>query len=284
LIALPSLRVVDVQAADGRRLDGLLGCPPGAVVASVVVLHGKGGNCMSGPSRVLLEGLSDAFRVLSLNMRCHDLAYTRQDLPGVDFHAGDPSLPDGGAWEDLAAGPLDVAAGVGFLRDAGPEPVFVAGHSSGGFHAAQYAASDGALAGRVLLSPLLSNRRPLAHWFPSAEQEASALRTAQLMVDQGKGDLLLPLDAWYYAISARSLLERAAEPPGTWLDAVNRSTVPTLMLWGGAESRAGEWAETFERIEAPDRRPVILPGAEHNYIGHEEALVAAVGEFMREHA
>ena len=273
------------MAADGRRLDGLLGAPAGTVRASVVVLHGKGGNCMSGPSRVLLEGLSDdAFRVLSLNMRCHDLAYTRQDLPGVDFHTGDPSLADGGAWEDLATGPLDVGAAVAFLRDAGPEPVFLAGHSSGGFHAAIYAASDPGLAGRVLLSPLVSNRRPFAHWFPTPEREAAALEAARLMVDRGHGDLLLPLDAWYYAISARSLLERAAEPPGIWLDAVNRSTSPTLMLWGGAESRAGEWADTFERIEAPDLRRVVIRDAEHNYIGHESAVASAVAEFVRDHA
>ncbi|MGW3811847.1 alpha/beta hydrolase family protein [Micromonospora sp. NPDC005113] len=275
------VRLVSTAAADGRALDGLLYEPADEVVASVLHLHGKGGNCYSGPGRfvpALMAGTP--VRHLSLNMRCHDLGYSRPDHPAVDLRPGASLSADGGAWELVAEGLQDVGAGVRVLRDLGDQPVFVSGHSSGGFYAAAYGATDPQLAGRILLSPLVSNKRPLRFWFGGPEGVQRALDEARAMVARGDGDLLIALPSWYYGISAASLLERAAEPDDSWIQSVEANRSPVLVLWGGAESRAGEWRVLFEQMSVAGKEMVAVPDAEHNYLGFESSVTAAVAVFL----
>jgi pimeloyl-ACP methyl ester carboxylesterase len=279
LLTRRNAELISTAAADGRVLDGLLYEPTGAPpVASLLYLHGKGGNCYSGPGRFVPAGAGAPLRHLALNMRCHDLAYTRPDLPYVDFRREGPGLADGGFWERLASGTVDVAAGVAALRSLGPEPVVLVGHSSGGFYAAVAAAQDASIAGRVLLSPLTSNKRPLPMWFDGEDGLRAALESARTLVRAGFGHRLISLPSWYYAISAASLLERAEEPDDTWLKAVRANTSPLFVLWGGVESRASHWRDVVGGLEG-DVRSHEVAGADHNYMGFEDVVARAVTEF-----
>lgn len=274
------VQLVGVSADDGRELEGLLYEPDGPAVASVLHLHGKGGNCYSGAARFLprlMAGLP--VRHLALNMRCHDLGYTRADVRYDDFQEGS-ARTDGGWWEQVSIGPVDVAAGVGALRECGPEPVFIAGHSSGGFYTATYCSEDPAIAGRILLSPLTDNRRPLPMWFGDGEGLAAAVEQAREMAASGRGHEVIPLSTWYYGISADSLIERAAEEDAVWLRAMQASAAPVLLLWGGAESRDPLWRSLFDQLSVPDKQLVVVDGADHNYVGHEESVTRAVSEFV----
>lgn len=278
------VQLVGVSADDGRELEGLLYEPDEPPIASVLHLHGKGGNCYSGSARFLPRLMrARGIRHLSLNMRCHDLGYTRADVRFDDFQEGS-ARTDGGWWERVSIGPLDVAAGVRALQECGPEPVFVAGHSSGGFYTAAYCSDDPGIAGRILLSPLTDNRRPLPMWFGDDQGLAAAVEQAQKMADAGRGHEVIPLSTWYYGISADSLLERAAEEEAVWLRAMQASTAPVLFLWGAAESRGPLWHSLFEQLSAPDKEMVVVDGADHNYVGHEESVARAVSDFVTSRA
>lgn len=277
-----ALELVTIEASDGFWLDAALYAGERGGPA-VVLLHGKTQNFYSGPSRFLPPVLAAAgYTCLALNMRCHDLGYTRDDLPyaNIDQLAADRQCQlAGGAWEHLESGHLDVGAGVDFLRARGHRAVGLIGHSSGGFYAVDYAARDASVGARVLLSPLTTNTTPLRAWFPQEAERERVLSDARAMVARGEGHRLIPLPAWYYAISAASLLDRVGERPGWFDEALLASQAPLLLLWGAAEDRGPLWDRYFAQVTAPKAR-VVIPGAEHAYLGQQAAVAEAVRDFL----
>jgi hypothetical protein len=272
--------LVDVPCEDGSLLQGAVRSPGnGDATAAVLHVHGKGGNFYSGPPRTLPPLVApDRFVHLSLNLRCHDLAYSRLgNAAGIAPGAG---AADGGMWERLDEGAPDIAAGVEWLRAHTGLPVVVVAHSAGGYFLADLSATGAAVAGRVFLSPLTSVRFPLSVWWPDPDELAAVGRRAEQMVAVGDGHLLIPVSSWYCAISAASLVERLHERPGRWLSGCNASDAPLLLAWGGEESRAAQWEELFGRLTAPDKRRLELPGTGHEYDGAEQVLADAIAAFV----
>ncbi len=278
-----TIRLLSLRRADGWPLEGGLYAPAvGAPTRDVglVFVHGKGENFYSGPGRWVPPRLiAHGYTCLALNMRCHDLGYTRADVP---FRGAETTecLMDGGAWERLTEGKLDVAAAVDYLRAHGVPRVVVAGHSSGGFYAADYAADDPQLAGLVLLSPVISNQRPFPYWFASEAERDATIARAREMVAAGQGHQLIAVPRWFQAISAASLVERADEPPGWFEGNLARLRMPTLMLYGDQESRADLWDRLLEKVPAPRKSRAVVQ-AEHSYIGQEDAVAAAIRDFVQ---
>ncbi|MGH8869713.1 MAG: alpha/beta hydrolase family protein [Actinomycetes bacterium] len=277
--------LVDVPAADGHPLQGLLyPLPePGRAEAAVLHVHGKGGNFYSGPPRTLPPLLApDRFVHLSLNLRCHDLAYS---LLGDSTDLGaDARTASGGMWERLDDGPVDVRGGVHWLRERTGLPVHVVAHSAGGYFVGDWSPEADEVASRVLLSPLTSVRFPLSVWFGGDDEVAAARAQAEELVRAGHGHHLLTLPTWYFAISAESFLERLDEREDRWLHGCNASPVPLMLVWGGAEGRAPLWRALYDRMTVPDRSSLELPGAGHEYRGHEAALAVAVTAFVDAHS
>lgn len=273
--------LVDVPGASGEPLQGLLYPTPSVDSARAAVLHvhGKGGNFYSGPPRTLPPLMApERYVHLALNLRCHDLAYSRLgDRPGI-VTGGDAA--GGGMWERLADGPVDIAAGVRWLRERTGLPVHVIAHSAGGYFLGDWAPAPDTVASRILLSPLTSVRFPLATWFGAESALRQVTAQAESMVQAGRGHLLIPVPTWYFAISADSLLERLRERPDRWLEGCNASGSPLLLVWGGAETRAAEWREMFQRMTVPDREMLELPGAGHEYAGVQPELAAALTAFL----
>jgi hypothetical protein len=267
---------VPVELVELRRDDGLavdaLWYGGQAHRVGVLHVHGKGSSVLSGPSR-FLPPLLPRMSHLAVNMRCHDLGYT----VGTDDFA-----VEGGMWEDLATGYLDLAAGVAHLRERGVEDVVVCGHSSGGFYAADLMTRDRAVAAWVLLSPLTTNANPFPLWWPDRADQERAAAQASAMVAAGRGRDLLPVPGWFHAISAASLVQRLAEPPGLWESWVARRTAPLLLAWGDDEPRHGLWSRLFEQLARPSDRRLVIPGAGHYYNGQERDLAAGIDRFLAE--
>lgn len=277
---MPPCRLVSVTSADGRVLHGGLYEPRHDPIAAVLHLHGKGGNFYSGPSRFVPEHLPEApIRHLALNLRSHDLAYTRDDIPYRDFESGSTEV-DGGYWEDLETGALDIGAGLDFLADLGDVPLFLSGHSAGGFYAAMQSASDSRVAGQVLMSSVIDNKRALPFWFPQPSELRETCERARGLVESGQGRTLIPLARWYYAISATTLLQRAAEPNRRWSDAVARTEAATLILWGDLETRAALWDTVYEELPTRRKRRAAIPGCGHDYLGRERTVAEEVARFV----
>lgn len=264
-----AVELVELRRDDGHPIDALW-YPADDPRVAVLHVHGKGSSVLSGPSR-FLPPLLPGIAHLAVNMRCHDLAYT----VGTDDWA-----VDGGMWEDLSTGHLDLAAGVAHLRERGVEQVVVSGHSSGGFYAADLMPRDAGIAAWVLLSPLTTNKNPFPLWWPDPEDRDRAAALARAMVAEGRGRDLIPVSGWYQAISAASLVQRLEEPDGVWLESVAHATSPVLMAWGDAEPRHALWDDLFRRFARGADRRLVLAGADHYYRGQERDLAAAIADFL----
>jgi pimeloyl-ACP methyl ester carboxylesterase len=276
-----AVELVRLTTTDNHPLDAALITPQTARPdAAILHLHGKGGNFYTGPSRFVPELTKDRpIAHLALNMRCHDLGYTRYGRASPDFMTADVPVA-GGFWEKISAGHQDVAAAVEFLRDRGYTRIFISGHSSGGYYAVDYAARDSTVAGLALLSPLTTNRTALARWFSGPGELDDALVRAHELISMGRGNHLIPLRSWYYAISAESLVERVADPEDKWESELARLECPVLLLWGDSESRHELWSAIADRVQLAGLERLILPGAEHHYAGFEQQVARAIAGFV----
>jgi hypothetical protein len=263
------VELVELRRDDGHPIDALW-YPADGPRVGMLHIHGKGSSVLTGPSR-FLPPLLPGIAHLAVNMRCHDLAYT----VGTDDWA-----VDGGMWEDLRTGHLDLAAGIAHLRERGVEQVVVCGHSSGGFYAADVMPRDAGITAWILLSPLTTNKNPFALWWPDPADRERAAEVARAMVAEGRGRDLMPVSGWFHAISAASLVQRLEEPEGIWLSNIGHATAPILMAWGDAEPRHTLWDGLFaEFADAGDRR-LVLPDAGHYYRGQERDLAAGIAAFL----
>lgn len=265
--------VVTLRTRDGWDLDSLL-YPARSDAGSDVALlhvHGKGATMLDIHARWLPDALPGVAH-LALNMRCHALAYNtdREDVPVA-----------GGMYEALGDGEADLLAAVEFLRAEGFRRIIMSGHSSGGYYVGVHTPPGDDVVGRIVLSPLTDNKVALGWWYPEEGRLEATLARARALVDDGRPDELIPIDQWYWAISARSLLERAASP-GTefWLERVNALPSPVLMGWGGTESRDGLWTDVFEAL-AVEKYNARQEGSDHWYHGFEDRVSAQVREFVR---
>jgi pimeloyl-ACP methyl ester carboxylesterase len=278
-----TVRLLDAATADGGHVELAVHPvdPPERADIGVVHIHGKGGNFYSLPFRPLVPHLGRVPALhVSVNMRCHDLGYTRTDIPSADSVKAADVAVGGGWWEDLELGIHDIAAAVSYARDQGCRSIFLVGHSAGGFYAADYVSRDSSVSGLVLLSPLTSNKTNLQMWFPQEGQLATALAEARAMVAEGRGHHIIPLGAWYYGVSATTLLQRASEADGVWSTNLNRADVPLLVLWGSEESRGPLFRELVENLKVRDKQYLELPGGDHNYIGQEARTASHIKEFI----
>ena len=275
-----SVQLLTLESGTGAFLDGALYEPATSDVAAtpmVIHLHGKGGNFYTGPGRfvpLLTRGRGIAH--LSINFDCHDLGYVsyypHAEADGVRMR--------GGMWERIADGWKDVAGAVAFARARGHDRVFLAGHSSGGFYAADFAAGHGPIDGVVLLSPVVTFRSYLRTWFPDPSALEATAGRARNMVDTGVGHYLIPLCASYYGISAESLLERVGLPEDHLEQRLREIDCPLLLVWGEAESRNRLWSEIYERMDARATSRLTIPGAGHHYAGAEQRVADAIAAFV----
>lgn len=291
MVTQPSIRV---WAGGGRPvtleggplpLHGLLFEPSGERDPRVAVLHihGRGANMATPPGSSLAERVAiPAVAHLTMNLRAHDLGYT-----AVPERGGDPPTPSdyevaGGMWEQVHESVADIDVAVRALRSRGYTRIVGAAHSAGGLSLATYAGEHPGLAGRIMLSPLTGSTQSLTRLFGDEAGVTEAVERARELKASGQGHILLPARQWYFAISATSLLDRLSQPVNAWARAMDRDSSPCLIVWGGAETRAGLWRDSFDALRSPIKRAVEIPNAGHYYVGQHAAVGTAVTDFVNE--
>ena len=270
--------LVHVDADGGQALAAAWYPPVTGTDRALLHLHGKGGNFYTGPG-LFIPARDERAEVghLSLNMRCHDLGYTRYDVPMPDAKEGHIEVA-GGMWERLADGHLDVLAGLRWLRERGFGKIFLVGHSSGAYYGLETASEhDHDVAGVVLLSTVISYKRHLHAWFPGGLDVA--VEHARRLVRRGEGHRLLPIDGWYYAISADSLLERVEQPDDAFERLLAHNETPVMFVCGDTEKRLAQWRALYDGLDTEAKRWLALPGASHDYLGSEALLTGEVLRF-----
>ncbi|KZF05187.1 alpha/beta hydrolase [Rhodococcus sp. EPR-157] len=120
--------------ADGG-VRGFLHLPDGNPVASLALTHGAGGNCTAK----LLVDVATAWSARGIAVLRFDLAFRQARESGPPHPSKAPGDRD------------TVREAVTYLRDRGPGPVLVGGHSYGGRQASMAVSEDSDLAAGLLL-------------------------------------------------------------------------------------------------------------------------------------
>jgi pimeloyl-ACP methyl ester carboxylesterase len=263
------------EASDGYPLDGLLHtAESGAGERAVLIVHGKTMNFYTCLGRILPPHLTRlGWTCLAMNRRGHDLGGIRNGRASY-----------GGAWERFADGQLDIAGGMAELARRGFRRIVLVGHSFGGISSAAYAADhpDG-VAALGLCSAGRGGREYLLQVSRMGElaqdRHAEVDAEARRLVADGRGDQMIALPGWWYAITAASWVDLSENVPLT-AESARRYPGPVLALRGGKEPRASYPAETIAEACGPRATLVVIPGADHFYNGTEADLARAVCDWL----
>lgn len=259
-----NLELISIPTS-GPPLDGLLYRPEGDVRGGALLFHGNTTNFYSGPSRFLAKHLVEAgFVCLAFNRRGHDVITT---LPG--------KLPGGGAFQTAAEGIADNEYAARYLAEQGFRQPVVIGHSNGGLLGSQFAADHPETAALVLLSAHAGGSdtylRGCGAGEMAREDSQPFLDRARRLVAAGRGDELLLMPGWWYAISAASLVDRHENTPDL-LGNASLIRCPSLFLVGDQEAAEIYPAETFAALSAGPSDARVIPHCDHWYTGVEDEV------------
>ncbi|MBN2464928.1 alpha/beta fold hydrolase [candidate division WOR-3 bacterium] len=207
-------------------------------------------------------------------------------------------LQVGGMFERFREGMLDVKAAVDFASSRGCPEVILQGHSLGAMKVTYYLAKthDPRVVGLVLLSPadtLGWIRQKLGRAFPAA------LAYAQRLVRQRRGRELMPSRFYDSPVSARTFVEAYGPKSLTGIFNISRTdrrrfpelatvSVPVLLAVGTVEEYFVGTAQEFVDelgLNLENCRcftGVVIEGAPHNYLGHEQTLATELEDWLRD--
>lgn len=262
--------------ADGVPLDGLLYEPRDRpAVGCVQLLHGNGGNFYTGPPRFLPPHLvARGFACLAYNRRGHDILTTHNSRAA-----------HGNAFQTIAESVADNRLAAEWLAERGYAAPVLVGHSNGGMLAVRHAADHRGTPAMVLLSAHRGGdfiTTASRHGLLARDRLPEVVEHARALVADGRGDALISLPSWWYAISASSLLDLMANAPDI-VELAPRIACPTLYVRGAAEPAELYPAEAFaERATGPvDVR--VVEGCDHWYNGIEATVAELVGDWVVGH-
>ncbi|HTW92368.1 MAG TPA: alpha/beta fold hydrolase [bacterium] len=192
----------------------------------------------------------------------------------------------------------DVKAAVDFAESRGCRKVFLQGHSLGAMKVVHYLARtrDPRVAGLILLSPADTQgwiHEKLGATFPKA------LAYAKRLVRQGRETELMPPRFYEGPVSARTFVEAYGPKSLTGIFNISRTDqeefpelaaveVPVFLAVGTVEEYFVGPAQGFVEgiAECLDNclsfSGVVIEGAPHNYLEHEQALAAELGDWLRQ--
>lgn len=278
------IELVNVQTADGVRLDGALRTPSSTVAAAplgvdlVICHHGVGGN-FYGPLFFDPIGdalLADGCAMLRVNNRGHDQAFHAAERRlGAAYEVIDDSRADFSAW-------LDLAEARGYRRIA------VWGHSLGAVKTVYFLAV--AHDPRVVCA-IASSPPRFDHTAYLTSDDGARFRTdverAKQLVDAGSPEALLEAAVpQARAFSARTYLDKYGPADRyDYFKHLPNGRVPLLLTLGSLERDNVSFAPLAE--SGPSMSSmwsnisfVLVDGADHSYADRTDNLRDAVRAWL----
>lgn len=279
--------IVWTTTSDKTRLHGFFvesSRSPEVAADAAILLHGLAGNFYSsGLLNHLARQLVDlGVNVLLGNTRGHDFLNLTTQMGR--------SITQGAAMEDVADAQFDVAGWVQFLVAAGHRRIVLLGHSLGAIKAlySQAVAADLQVAGIAALSATRLNYDCFVA-SSAREQFLTAFRTAQSLVDAGRGSELFraefPFPTW---MTADSYLDKyGPQNRFDWTGWIGQVSQPVLLTFG---TRELEEHPAFAGLEPVARQLAAaqanlqvecIPQADHFYVACFDPLWTTIETWLK---
>ena len=259
-------------ATDTHPLDGLF-YRPASPIGAALFMHGNCMNFYTGPARFIPAALARAgYACLAYNRRGHDVIATLNSRQAV-----------GGAFQMAEEAIADNRFAAEWLVSRGFTRPIVGGHSNGGVLGVRHVADHPDTPALILLSAHVGGTRivPLASsvGLLGGERLNDILDEARARIAAGRGDELMLLPGWWYAVTARSLIDYASNIPDT-LALAPRVACPVLYLRGDKEPAHIYPAEEFAACCKGPCEVRIVSDCDHFYGGHEDAVGDIVAAWL----
>ena len=260
---------------DTVPLDGLYYEPEGGAADAALLFHGNAMNFYTCAMRFLPPVLVRlGLACLAFNRRGHDILSTRNSR-----------IAEGAAFQTASEGIEDNRTAARWLAARGfPAPVVI-GHSNGGMLAVRHVADHPQTPALVLLSAHGGGKNIVQRGGKSGlmvgERVEEFAERAREMVKGGRGNELMLMPGWWYAISAESFLDRLTETPDI-LELAPKVRCPTLYIRADREPRDGYPAEDFKACSGGPCTLEVVPNCDHYYNGREDAIQAIVSSWLRD--
>jgi len=258
---------------DTHPLDGLYYTPVGPTRAQAMILHGNCMNFYTGAARFLPERLAElGIATLAFNRRGHDIMATLNSREAV-----------GGAFQRIDEAIADNTFAEGWLRAQWDRAPIVIGHSNGGMLAVRHCAGRSDIPGMILLSahqggagmvPFASGNGLLAQ-----DRLTEVTLDARARVADGRGQELMLLPGWWYAVTANSFLDNLEKLPEL-LPLAAEIQCPSLFVAGGLEPPEMYPAKAFAARTPRPCTVQIVPECDHFYSNHEDVVSGIVTDWL----
>lgn len=245
----------------------------GRASQGVLLLHGNTMNFYTGAPLFLPPVLTNlGLACLAFNRRGHDILAIRGSFEVV-----------GGAFQLTQEAIDDNRWAARWMAQRGFSSPAVIGHSYGGLLGAQHVCDHPTAPALVLLS---THRGGSHTWeaqhkrgFLAGGRVDEALATARSMVAAGRGNDLMLVSGWWYAISAQSYLDRMLTTPDI-LALAAKVPCPVLYVYGDREPPNAIPAEEFAAQVSRGCEIAVVPNCDHFYVGREDAVCRIVSTWL----
>lgn len=255
-------------------LDGLFHEPEGGARAGGVLLfHGNTMNFYVGALRFLPPALMAlGFACLAFNRRGHDIMSTRNSRKS-----------EGGAFQLTREAIEDNAIAARWMADRGYADPVVIGHSNGGMLGVRHAIDHPRTRALVLLSAGRGGPTSVqsggTEGLLAGERFDEIHAHAQKCVADGRGQELILMPGWWYAITAESFIDRLTEVPDT-IALAPSVKCPILCIRGDREDAVRYPAEAFARAAKASATAKVIENSDHFYNGREDVVAETVVSWL----
>jgi pimeloyl-ACP methyl ester carboxylesterase len=281
-----------ISTEDGLQLHGVLYQPEEKTDIVLVHVHGMGGNFYENKfTENLAKTLTDngiAFFPFNNRGNGSITDFVRIKNDKKDF------VTYGTTNEKFEDSPLDIQAGIDFVKEKGFTKIHLSGHSLGAPKVAYYASKTKEnLQSIIFLSP--ADMLGLAR--EDKDQFEKEITNAKKMIEDGKGDELLPEYVWGdYLLKANTYINLFGDESETAIfnfhnkdlgfETISKIDEPILTIMGRKDDVAiipiEEIMEIMEKeaISSPRSETKILGDSNHIYQGYEQELADVLKDWI----
>ncbi len=283
-----------ILTEDNLELAGLLYQPDSVSEKILVHVHGMAGNFYENKFLDFIAQTltSKGVAFFAFNNRGCELI---KDLYKIENRKRNITRV-GNAYEIFEDSAIDIKAAIDFVSSKGFSKIHLSGHSLGAPKVAYYVAEGG---DKRLASVLFLSPSDMVGLTSSDKNYKRDLFAAQQMVDEGKGEELLPFPVLWdqVPLSAKTYISLGSKDskvaifnfhdPKDTLPVLSKITIPTIAIMGRKDDALViSIEETMERIKKAMSASLkvetnMLGDADHGYNNHEQQLADAINIWIQ---